>query len=445
MQLLIFAGTTEGRELIETLLARGGCTVFVCVATDYGADLLPRHPALHIQTGRLDQSAMETFIRAHSFSVIIDATHPYAKEATENIYGASLRTKTPYLRLLRESQGVMDSILVPSTEAAAAFLNTVTGNALLTTGSKELAAFTAVTDYQERLFARVLPTASVLEQCQKLGFSGKHLIGMQGPFSEALNLALLQQIQAKWLVTKDSGAPGGLEEKCRAAQKAGAQVIVIGRPKEPQETGYSMEEILRKLFPQGPSAALPASEKYFPLFVSLQKKRVVVVGGGRIAKRRVQALLDFGCWITVIAPESEIPSHPHIQWKKRPYQPEDLAEADLVLAATNCRTVNHAVFLECAQQNLPVNVADCKEECSFFFPALIHQGSAVIGVTASGLDHTLAKSIAENIRNHQATIFRTTKESSHETYHPHWQPGKQTGRSPDEIGHGANSSSSSRA
>ena len=113
---------------------------------------------------------MEAFIHAHSFSFIIDATHPYAKEATENIYGASLHTQTPYLRLLRESQGVQDSILVPNAETAVSFLNTVTGNVLLTTGSKELAAFTAVTNYQERLFARVLPMASVLEQCQKLGF-----------------------------------------------------------------------------------------------------------------------------------------------------------------------------------------------------------------------------------------------------------------------------------
>ncbi len=409
MQLLIFAGTTEGRELIEALLVKGGCTIFACVATDYGANLLPSHPALHIQTGRLDQSAMEAFIHAHSFSFIIDATHPYAKEATENIYGASLHTQTPYLRLLRESQGVQDSILVPNAETAASFLNTVTGNVLLTTGSKELAAFTAVTNYQERLFARVLPMASVLEQCQKLGFSGKHVIGMQGPFSEALNLALLQQIQAKWLVTKDSGTPGGLEEKCQAARQAGAQVIVIGRPEEPQEKGYTMEEILKKLFPPEPAALFLPSKKYFPFFISLQKKQVVVVGGGQIAKRRVEALLDFGCEITVIAPESKIPSHPHIQWKKHPYQPEDLTGADLVLAATNCRAVNHAVFLECTRRNLPVNIADCKEECSFFFPALIHRGPVVVGVTASGLDHTLAKLTAKNIRNHQATIFPNDK------------------------------------
>ena len=170
------------------------------------------------------------------------------------------------------------------------------------------------------------------------------------------------------------------------------------------------------------------------------------MGGGQIAKRRVEALLDFGCEITVIAPESKIPSHPHIQWKKRPYQPEDLTGADLVLAATNCRAVNHAVFLECTRRNLPVNIADCKEECSFFFPALIHQGPVVVGVTASGLDHTLAKLTAKNIRNHQATIFpnderraamkRTIRIGSRES---------RLAVASDEIGYGTNPSSSSRA
>lgn len=97
-------------------------------------------------------------------------------------------------------------------------MNTVTGNVLLTTGSKELAAYGVVTD-QSRLYARVLSTEESVAQSRALGFEGRRLIAMQGPFSEELNLAMLRQIRARWLVTKASGAAGGFQEKLAAARR----------------------------------------------------------------------------------------------------------------------------------------------------------------------------------------------------------------------------------
>ena len=72
-----------------------------------------------------------------------------------------------------------------------------------------------------------------------LGFSGKHLIAMQGPFSREMNLALLHQTEAKYFVTKESGKNGGFAEKLEAAEQAGAVLLVIGRP---IEEGLSVEE-----------------------------------------------------------------------------------------------------------------------------------------------------------------------------------------------------------
>lgn len=97
-------------------------------------------------------------------------------------------------------------------------MNTVTGNVLLTTGSKELAAYGVVTD-QSRLYARVLSTEESVAQSRALGFEGRRLIAMQGPFSEELNLAMLRQIRARWLVTKASGAGGGFRRKLAAARR----------------------------------------------------------------------------------------------------------------------------------------------------------------------------------------------------------------------------------
>ena len=86
----------------------------------------------------------------------------------------------------------------------------------------------------------MLSTKAAMEESVRLGFEGKHLIAMQGPFSEEMNLALLHQTRARYFVTKESGKAGGFEEKLKAAKKAGAVLIVIGRP---QERGRSVQEV----------------------------------------------------------------------------------------------------------------------------------------------------------------------------------------------------------
>lgn len=421
MRLLVFAGTTEGRELLETLLARGGTQVTACVATEYGAGLLPKHSGLSVRVGRLDEGEMLAFFRETPFSYVIDATHPYAVQATENIRRACAAAQIPYLRLLREPGRIPQGVLTENAEKAAEFLNTVEGNVLLTTGSKELAAFTAVQGYPERLFVRVLPVPDVLVQCQQLGFSGRHILAMQGPFSEELNFAMLRQVEAKWMVTKESGTAGGFAEKCRAARRAGAQVVLIGRPNEP-EGGYSQTQILEKLFPEQKQESVV--EKYFPMFVPLAGKQVVVFGGGTVAKRRVQTLLQFGCRITVVSPENSIGEPPGVRWTARGYEPGDVCGACLVLAATDCRQTNHAIFEECRKRNIPVNVADCKEECDFYFPAVLHRGPVVIGVTASGADHTAAARTAAQLREMQDTVFGDGKEQYHAADDTYREPGK---------------------
>lgn len=161
---------------------------------------------------------MEAFLAADTFEVVIDGTHPYAQAVSENLRGACQARNLPLLRLLRRDQSREGVVEVSTTEEAARFLNTVTGNVLLTTGSKELAAYGAVTD-QSRLYARVLSTEESVAQCRALGFEGRRLMAMQGPFSEELNLAMLREIHARWLVTKASGAAGGFQEKLAAARR----------------------------------------------------------------------------------------------------------------------------------------------------------------------------------------------------------------------------------
>ena len=242
-EILIFAGTTEGRLLAE-FLSRQKVPAYVCVATEYGGQLLEENEYLQVSHMRLDESQMKQLICERGIHLTIDATHPYAVEVSANIRSACEAAGCEYMRLLRSSVHTgseEEMICVESVEEAAEFLKTTEGNILVTTGSKELHKYTVIPDFEERVFARVLSTPEVAKSCSELGFTGKHLICMQGPFSEELNTALLKQFHARWMVTKEAGKNGGYEEKIRAARNAGARVVLIGRPVK--EQGLSLEEV----------------------------------------------------------------------------------------------------------------------------------------------------------------------------------------------------------
>jgi precorrin-6Y C5,15-methyltransferase (decarboxylating) len=246
---IVFAGTTEGYALCE-FLAENRVSVYACAATEYGGSLLQENEFLHVSVGRLKTEDMEELFRKENPEIVLDATHPYAAEVTKNIRTACESAGVLYQRILRpEGEKNSEAIYVESTEEAAAFLSGTEGNIFLTTGSKELAKFTGIPDYKERLFARVLSIPSVIRSCAELGIEGKHLIGMQGPFSAEINEAMLRQFQCSYLVTKDTGLAGGFPEKMEACQRCGVTPVIIGRPLK--EEGLSLQDarvFLSKMF-----------------------------------------------------------------------------------------------------------------------------------------------------------------------------------------------------
>lgn len=398
MRVLVFAGTTEGKE-ISNYLAENGIWVTTCVATEYGNMVMPKHDKIEVKIGRLEVEQMAELMQNCEF--IIDATHPYASIVTNNIKAACSQVNKEYIRLLRPSIKAGKVIIVKDTQEAVSYLNTVEGNVLLTTGSKELKTFTAVKDFKKRLYARVLPVPSVVENCNELGFSGSNLICMQGPFSRELNAAMLKQVFAKYIVTKDTGDAGGFDEKISAANDSGVTVILIARPSE--QEGMTLLQLKEKLTIQlGFNST--ENNSHFPLFVDLKGKNIVVVGGGKVATRRVNTLLKFGADIFVVAPSftpelQELCDKNAISIRYGSFETDDMRSTFMVIAATNAREVNHTVFLEAQKLNIPVNVADCKEECSFYFPAIIEMHGVVGGfISKDGSDHRHVKQMVEKIR-----------------------------------------------
>jgi precorrin-2 dehydrogenase/sirohydrochlorin ferrochelatase/precorrin-6A/cobalt-precorrin-6A reductase len=297
-----------------------------------------------------------------------------------------------------------------SHEATAAYLEQNPGNALMTIGSKELHKYTKVTDYQQRLFPRVLPMAEVMEHCSLLGFKGKQLILMQGPFTTELNAAMIRQIHARYLVTKDSGETGGFTEKYQAALQTGTVLLVIGR--EAEEAGLTPEalgDFLEKTYGITLKGQTEAGQ-WFPFYTNIREKEFLVIGAGKIAKRRIETLLKFDCRIRVIAPEAltevkEYHEEKRLELQLRPYEPDDINGADYVLAATNNKEINHEIYLECKKRKIPVNVANCKEKSDFYFPGIIRENGLTVGVTAEGKNHALAKNATQAIGRLLNSVF----------------------------------------
>ena len=239
MNIVLFSGTTEGRRL-SLALAGLGAAVTVCVATEYGREEQGEAAGITVLSGRLDGAGMARTVRGADLCV--DATHPYAVQASETIRGACRGEGVPLLRLLRAACPVPEGAAVFATASEAAdWLSTAQGNILLTTGAKELDAFAPLGG--ERLYPRVLPLASSLEACRKAGVPSSHILALQGPFSQELNEALIRQYRIAYLVTKDGGPAGGFGEKAAAAQAAGARLVLIRRP---QEEGLGYEGVLQR-------------------------------------------------------------------------------------------------------------------------------------------------------------------------------------------------------
>ncbi len=224
----VFGGTTEGRLIAETF-RNTQLNIHMCVATEYGASLLPKDGNIHIHTGRMSLSDMEKFMHDVTPSLCIDATHPYASEVTENIFSACKNTGIEYIRLSRSPSSEDGALCFESIEKAAEFLDGTKGNILITTGSKDMEKYTAIKDFKRRCFLRILPIAENIAKCGALGFESRNIIALHPPFDEEMNISLIRHTSAKWLVTKNSGKEGGFDEKYNACLFAGARLVVISR------------------------------------------------------------------------------------------------------------------------------------------------------------------------------------------------------------------------
>lgn len=139
---------------------------------------------------------------------------------------------------------------------------------------------------------------------------------------------------------------------------------------------------------------------YFPIFIDVSEMKITVVGGGKVAARRIETLLIFAEDITVISPEvsggiKKAAGEKKIRWLPVSFQSreakETICRSELVIAATNDPACNEQIAALCREREIPVNVSHKKELCDFYFPAVAVRENVVAGITASGIDHGQAR------------------------------------------------------
>ena len=318
-EVIIFGGTTEGRELAEYASGHG-IGAMVSVAGTYGSQVLGEPEGITVRQGPMDAGEMERWFVREQPELVLDATHPHAVLVTEHVRSVCGKLGIAYRRVLRDrgpeqcqeppqvlqgsgnlrqpeegqqTEGRGEIVWVDTAREAARAVNRNDRPVLLTTGSKELGIFLDGVRDPGRIFARVLPDSRVLAACEALGMPGSRVIAMQGPFSVEMNCALIRMTGAGWLVTKDSGRPGGCPEKLRAAEICSIPAVVIRRP--PETEGISLEEakeLLDQAGRKGPKGMPPAvrEETGKPSRRSLALVGMGMGGGSQLTAEAVKVL-----------------------------------------------------------------------------------------------------------------------------------------------------------
>ncbi|CAM4054872.1 precorrin-6A reductase [Geobacillus stearothermophilus] len=231
--ILMLAGTSDAREL-AVMIQQAGYSVTATVVTDHAAEQL-RSSGIRAYVGRLDASQLADLAKAEGAKAIVDASHPFAEEASKNAMQASAAAELPYIRYERQASSLSSEkvTFVDSYEEAAELAAEKGGVVMLTTGSKTLDIFAArlIGRPDVKVIARMLPRKDNLDKCERLGFSQEQIVMMQGPFTKELDRALYRHFGVTVVVTKESGKVGLVDEKIAAAEELGIDVIVIRRPR----------------------------------------------------------------------------------------------------------------------------------------------------------------------------------------------------------------------
>lgn len=186
----------------------------------------------------------------------------------------------------------------------------------------------------------------------------------------------------------------------------------MGRGDKPKFSGDSAEKQLMEVALTSPRIQ---KMRYYPVFLDIQNRPCLVVGGGPVAERKVLGLLSAGAKVTVVSPRTtkklgELAKEDRVKHQKGRFTPGMLKGFFLAIAATDSKEVNAAVWMEAEALGLPVNVVDDPAHCSFIMPSVVDRGALTVAISTSGKSPLLARRLREELEKIIGTEYETLVE-----------------------------------
>lgn len=243
----VIGGTKDSRDFLEKYVAYEK-DIIVSTATEYGGKLL-ENLDIKISSEKMDKAAMLNFVKENNINRIIDISHPYAFEVSKNAMEVADETNIVYYRFERE---VID--LLPkkyskfeNIENLLKYVENLEGNILVTLGSNNVPLFRYMKNLSN-LYFRILPKWDMVKRCEDNNILPKNIVAIQGPFTEAMNIAMIEQFKIKYLITKRAGDTGGEREKVSACDKTDVEIIYLDKKEMEYRNCYSnIDELIEVL------------------------------------------------------------------------------------------------------------------------------------------------------------------------------------------------------
>ncbi len=259
------AGTKDAIKIIEMLSINNESSfksnsneethfnILASTTTSYGAILAKKAGADEVISRPLEADELVNLIQKKDVKILIDATHPFATQATTNAINASKKASIKYIRFERPSINyfnVEGIHIVNSFEEAGQFAKSIIKN-----NEKKVLHLAGVSTIKSilksvpltQLIVRVLPNTTSIGICEEIGISGKNIVAMQGTFSKEFNQALMREYDVGVIITKESGETGGVPGKIDAALELGLEVVLIIRPKIKELNKNSVVNTIKEL------------------------------------------------------------------------------------------------------------------------------------------------------------------------------------------------------
>lgn len=251
--ILVLGGTSDATVLAKALYELTD-KVIVSTATEYGFQTTDKDFRGEVIWGRKDRNALSRLLKDRDIRILVDGTHPFAGDVSENAIKACEESGVRYIRYERPISAFegKDIFLCDSYEQAGEMADSIPGNVFITTGSRHAGKILSRIRDWSRVRVRILPVSESILELERLGLKAEQIIAMKGPFSEEMNYLMMKECHAGVMICKDSGLQGGTLEKLNAAERLGIKALVVKRPAiDYPNKFFSIDEIVKAVSKDG--------------------------------------------------------------------------------------------------------------------------------------------------------------------------------------------------